>query len=1533
LTCDDVTVLEKLEAAFDEISNSQMQLMVTEKYKQHYGVLEDPPVYTKEDHDWIAHPESEEILTRFFEGMISVPPGLIIAVPPSSYLISGPKPIKSNAARLQREDLDDLDDHAQVLAGLICQGRNCILTGGAGVGKTTSLKREVAHLVKSGVKVVVLATTNAAVQQCKKRDVPNVYGTLHSFMGATMYTKSKEGLIKSTGWPTIKKRIQETGCLVLDEASICSFEFLIEIVHPVCCEAKGNDKPFGGIQVVLVCDLLQLPPVDGTTLVNSAEVLSSKFGFVTVVLQKVYRQKDPEVVSLLNKVRKGEFDQILLDEAVGSGAVSTFKEDFFQNFEVETFLNDENIDESIVIAGTWKNVNRVNLPCLLWFIKQSSPSRCATGNLRLKVKWTDMVSEPAAGIQLLKWSSHPSAVELLQKGLNALLVRPDQHRRANMSIFWLSEATDTSCAYDKPWTPQDTNDDVWNGTLDYSQEFAPGMRVMNNSKTKGHHTCPSGQRNYFMLDKGALGAVVSACSDDDGNLEVTILLHDLDCPCCGQKQVTIKAKDHKGENIHIYAKTDEDSDNVLICDVTFKYVDLLPAFAFSVHKSQGCQAKYVSVICSDFFENGQAYVACSRSELHLSLYEFDAACVKADPIALAFYEDAEATQTSLLRLLETLRQSNESLLDVIKLMFSTPVELPSMSHLAAASLTEVFKNDFQISCKVNPCLKNELTGMTNSLTASKRSVQYITVFDNGKLQKCVPQEPTPGVVYLIDLDQGGLSSPSSNKSTMPEGGTSSEDPKSDTVSHVLQHNAFDVDRTTRNMRRVNSSARAANPPLVVNWEGGQHDMEFMGTCAGGFRCTAPGCPGMKRISTKLEARTCAKHAGCEMFKCTCNTLLRFWVGKEAATGKNICVYIVYGDHSDHVAVMKKDCKMSEEVEAAIVGMCLHNPDVMGQRGTVKRLQMGACGGGMGITGFEQLSTDYPSVLLKKAIKKGLVLAHRRLLPDGVYDMTPMNALKALQGAEVSNSDQLPSYIRRLWDSRKEGCQDHVGAVLLMSSFASHLLFNQDESCCALQIDTTWNVGGCSKFNEFGVFVYDRASRSKCTLARVVFDNTRGSQFAESETCVYEFMMAINDVILEDVGERMPWWDASRVVSIGVDAHQGQLNGLRKFLEEVCANTDARDELGNQIEGADVFDELIRNCQVHFMRALFKALHKDGVYKLMEDDVAEDPDQPESLKCAVSTMWDVVKRCCSDTYLGSSDDCFKELVAMYKEVEAAVTVAIKGKCHILNTLKFYIGSFSANGSKGYREQLFPVMKKQQDRTLKQKAESFARQGNSGWNTNAKEISHQVAADVRSSNDKLVMCIVKTRGMDQQQAREVMNFRQNPCYSAGWLGCDDGRRSMAGILAKGQARVDRRRLLRAQNTPGQRKVTPGQSGSKRPNGTPAQPVDKRSRSISPASPLVAFATELDTTQPYDSPGHKNKKRPRSKSPASRCTFTVGDTVECEWSMQHTDGTPAPPTWYPGKVTKTHRKDGQAFLTVEYSKDEHHEHDARNCRIVTA
>lgn len=198
-------------------------------------------------------------------------------------------------------------------------GTHLFLTGKAGTGKTTFLRRLRALTPK---RMVVLAPTGIAAI--------NAGGvTIHSFFQLSFAPYVPETTFNSaqTHYRFSKEKrniIRSMDLLVIDEISMVRAD-LLDAVDAALRRYRNREKPFGGVQLLLIGDLQQLAPVvrdnEWALLKNHYETpyffashALRETVYMTIELKKVYRQSDTFFLSLLNKIRENKADEEVLNE-------------------------------------------------------------------------------------------------------------------------------------------------------------------------------------------------------------------------------------------------------------------------------------------------------------------------------------------------------------------------------------------------------------------------------------------------------------------------------------------------------------------------------------------------------------------------------------------------------------------------------------------------------------------------------------------------------------------------------------------------------------------------------------------------------------------------------------------------------------------------------------------------------------------------------------------------------------------------------------------------------------------------------------------------------------------------------------------------------------------------------------------------------------------------------------------------------------------------------------------------------------------
>jgi ATP-dependent DNA helicase PIF1 len=133
-------------------------------------------------------------------------------------------------------------------------GANIFLTGEPGSGKTYTINSYVSYLRTHGIEPAITASTGIAATHIGGM-------TIHSWSGIGVKSViNKYDLEMIEGKERVVRRVSNASVLIIDEISMLSAETLTS-VELVCRHIRRRNEPFGGLQVVLVGDFFQLPPV------------------------------------------------------------------------------------------------------------------------------------------------------------------------------------------------------------------------------------------------------------------------------------------------------------------------------------------------------------------------------------------------------------------------------------------------------------------------------------------------------------------------------------------------------------------------------------------------------------------------------------------------------------------------------------------------------------------------------------------------------------------------------------------------------------------------------------------------------------------------------------------------------------------------------------------------------------------------------------------------------------------------------------------------------------------------------------------------------------------------------------------------------------------------------------------------------------------------------------------------------------------------------------------------------------------------
>ncbi|MEK9157864.1 MAG: AAA family ATPase [Patescibacteria group bacterium] len=202
-------------------------------------------------------------------------------------------------------------------------GANVFLTGEPGAGKSYTINEYVAYLRNHGIKPAITASTGIAATHIGGM-------TIHSWSGIGINDSLDiKDIRRIASSKHIGQRIRDTHVLIIDEVSMLA-PATLNMVEVICREAKKNqdsllgNKPFGGLQVILVGDFFQLPPIirkkrpeDESEQIVLLDEPEAKFAYDSLAwirtdptvcyLTEQHRQDDKEYLSVLSSIRNSTF--------------------------------------------------------------------------------------------------------------------------------------------------------------------------------------------------------------------------------------------------------------------------------------------------------------------------------------------------------------------------------------------------------------------------------------------------------------------------------------------------------------------------------------------------------------------------------------------------------------------------------------------------------------------------------------------------------------------------------------------------------------------------------------------------------------------------------------------------------------------------------------------------------------------------------------------------------------------------------------------------------------------------------------------------------------------------------------------------------------------------------------------------------------------------------------------------------------------------------------------------------------------------
>ena len=224
---------------------------------------------------------------------------------------------------------------------LMHSGANVFLTGEPGAGKTYTLNKFIEEAQLKHKRIAITASTGIAAS--------HIGGTtIHSWSGLGIADSISDAELDRMGYKMqLVERYSRCDILIIDEISMLHGSRL-DMVDRACRWVRHNERPFGGLQVILVGDMFQLPPVtrgsDETDYAhhsNAWRVAELKPAYLT----EQHRQgADDELLDILREMRNGGISKAhidLLNTRTGLPVDEHITKLYTHNVDVDTLNNNK----------------------------------------------------------------------------------------------------------------------------------------------------------------------------------------------------------------------------------------------------------------------------------------------------------------------------------------------------------------------------------------------------------------------------------------------------------------------------------------------------------------------------------------------------------------------------------------------------------------------------------------------------------------------------------------------------------------------------------------------------------------------------------------------------------------------------------------------------------------------------------------------------------------------------------------------------------------------------------------------------------------------------------------------------------------------------------------------------------------------------------------------------------------------------------------------------------------------------------------
>lgn len=472
-------------------------------------------------------------------------------------------------------------------------GENIFITGPGGCGKSHLIKCIIDDIKKTEKKYSVTATTG-----CAAILLGLGAKTINSWAGIGIANQTDNIIVTSIMMDNRKKKNwKNTDILIIDEVSMMS-KHMFELLDSIGKRVRNNASPFGGIQLILSGDFYQLPPVGD----KERNPDSCKFCFESnlwadtfdsqFILDKSFRQKDEDYISILNQIREGRLSRgsyNLLKSRVGIKPDSRL------------------ITKPVSLCATRKLVEQIN-----------------------KVHIDNIDDETFIYDFKGKYSFKFGSPETSSKD-----------GQTSITSFFQSNKPDVSGNVTK---------DEYNlhQLYDYVKEHESTRKFKEVNSTRSRYSqLPSSkviERSVNYLDKNSY-FTKSLCLKIGSQVMCTKNLNIEKGIYNGAVGIV---KKFNPENVEVlfnngttYNVDYQEWEHDATPDITYYQIPLVLAWAITIHKSQGASLDYAELDIGDsVFAEGQTYVALSRvrSLQGLFIKSFNPGKIRTNPKVVEFYK-------------------------------------------------------------------------------------------------------------------------------------------------------------------------------------------------------------------------------------------------------------------------------------------------------------------------------------------------------------------------------------------------------------------------------------------------------------------------------------------------------------------------------------------------------------------------------------------------------------------------------------------------------------------------------------------------------------------------------------------------------------------------------------------------------------------------------------------------------------------------------------------------------------------------------